>query len=171
MLHLHYWWNQYSVSHAVFLKYWLLSRNSWSLQLINDPSECLRFRLKRHNTTDTAGWAAQQTVNSASSSLKLHSAKFCIKKNKIQVVDVVLYFITRKFYLHLLRAEPTLCSKLTSCFIIHSFLWHLEPLTCKIAKCSLKAKPRQSITHQSLQIYSIIGQYWRCAHQDFDVPI
>lgn len=48
--------------------------------------------VKRHNNSETAVWAAQQSVNS---SLKLHSAKFSDNEKKNQVVDVFSSFITK----------------------------------------------------------------------------
>lgn len=51
-----------------------LSTNSWSGQLIDDPTELFRFRLKRYSNTKTANKAAAQTVKSANSLSELHLA-------------------------------------------------------------------------------------------------
>lgn len=119
---------------AVLGEYWLLSRNSRSGQLINDPAVSLGCRLKKKNRKEretprlkVQTEQSSKTVNSAHSSLKLHSAKYFImgggekKKKKYPVVDSLSSFdhkVELVFYLHLLRAQCVHHVDVVSSFIL-----------------------------------------------------
>lgn len=106
MPHPHSQCNQYSVSQAVWEEYWLLSRKGWSGQLINDPTESLGLRLKRHNNTERAEWAAQQTELSLLI-FKAALDKIWYGKKKRCWCFIISYHKAEqriKFHLHLLRA-------------------------------------------------------------------
>lgn len=118
-------------------EYWLLSRNGQSGRLINDSSASLGFR---HNNTESADWAAQQTVNSAHWSLKQH-----FKASKLPMLYHSLSqsgAVAEKKVLSALTGR-SLSSKLTSCFIIYTPPCHLGAPKCNIAKYSFKVQSPQ----------------------------